>query len=201
MIKTGTLLAEQVERANAKRREKPMVTLVAEFPGDGSDTNLDWWLRQVNRQTRQIGIAFDFADPDARAVMVDGSANPVRLAQLEQRLNEAQAYINDLELHMQAKVDKAVAEALEAKRSELSPEEEALRAVDTHGSYVDTQGNTWTDIRTEAKRIGSSYITLWRAAKGQTQSASIDVWIVGTTNAGGDRLLVKKGSYVKGKRK
>jgi len=60
----GHLLAEQVKRANAARQKNPVVTLVAEFPGDGSQVNLDWWLRELNRTTQPIGIRLDFADAD-----------------------------------------------------------------------------------------------------------------------------------------
>lgn len=196
----GTLLTAQVERAKEKRMVRPIVTLAAEFPGDGSQVSMDWWLQQINMATKSLNIQFDYADPDAPAEMVDKSDNPLRVAQLQRKLEEAQAYITDLENHLEDKVAEKVEVALGRQASTLSDEEAALRAVETQGFYIDSTGATWTDIQTEAKRIGQGYINLWRAAKGQTKTTSVESWVVGTTNANGDRLLVKRGSFVKAKR-
>lgn len=196
-MSAGHLLLHQVERAKAKRRENPVVTLTAEFPGDGSDVNLNWWLRQVNALTSEIGISFDFTGVQ----MVDTNhIDATRVATLDRRLAEAKAYISDLEEHMNQKIEEGIQDALGKQTSELSSEESALRAVEAQGFYVDEHGSKWVDIRTEAKRIGKTYITLWRAARGETKTTSIESWVVGSTNANGDRLLVKQGSFIKGKR-
>ena len=193
----GGLLVEQVERAKAKRRENPVVTLTAEFPGDGSQVNLDWWLREVNSLTKTLGISFDFAGVH----MVDRNhVDATRVATLENRLEEAKAYIADLEENMSQKIEEGIQAALGNQTSGLSSEESALRAVEGQGFYVDKHGAKWVDIRTEAKRIGKTYITLWRAAQGKTKTTSIESWVVGSTNANGDRMLVKQGSFTKVKR-
>lgn len=190
------LLKAQVERANASRSHHPIVTLTAEFPGDGSQTSMDWWLRKVNLLTSEIGIFLEFEDSQ----MVRSDIDPIRVAQLENRLAEAQSYINDLEMTMQDKVDAKVQEILGKQNRSLSPEEDALRAVEAQGFYLDADGAKWVDIRTEAKRIGKTYITLWRATK-EDYPNYIETWVVGSTKAKGDRMLVKQGSFVKTPRK
>lgn len=195
----GNLLVQQVERAK-KRTHAPIVTLSAELPGDGSYINNNFWLREINKCVGEIGISFDFTDPDNPSQMVDKTENPLRVANLERKLAEAQAYIADLEEHMEEKVAEKVEATLGKQAESLSSEETALRAVERQGFYIDNGGAKWVDIATEANRLNKSTVTVWRAVKNKTKTTSVVSWVVGTTNANGDRILVKEGSFVKGKR-
>jgi hypothetical protein len=196
----GKLLSAQVERDKAKRRQRPIVTLAAEIPGDGSQVSLDWWLREINRVVSPLNITFDFADPDSPAEIVDSVNDALKVAHLQRRLAEAQAYITDLEDNMHEKVAGAVEAQLGSQAIEMTDEAQALRAVDTQGFFTDSSGAKWVNIADEAKRTGQLYVTIWRAAKKLTQTTSIESWVVGKTNTKDDRILVKQGSFIKRKR-
>ncbi len=211
MAALGSLLSQQVERA--KSRSKVVVQFSAVLPGDGSQVSVDWWLRQINEVLRDskalrdsnVVIELEFADVDAPARLVGEEVNPIGVVKLQRKIEEMQLYIDDLDRNFEERV----AESVEAKlaglkaKSVLSDKEVAIAMIEREGCYVDAQGFKWVDIATEAKRIGQNYINLWRAATGVTKS-SIQSMVVGTTNAGGDRILVKQGSFVaarKGRKK
>lgn len=192
----GQLLLQQVERSKAK--QQVVVTFAATLPGDASQISLDWWLHQMNGAllAKDVPVTLEFADVDKPArVLGQGESDPIRVASLKRRIEEMQSYIDDLEAHLNEKAQQLAEEMTGQQIETLSPEETALRAVDNDGFYIDGKGQKWVDIATEARRLNKSYVTIWRAAKGATKN-SITSWTVGSTNANGDRILVKQGSWV-----
>lgn len=196
----GGLLKAQVERS--KQNRAVVVQFAATIPGDGSPVSVDWWLRQINTALSSASIPFsmEFADLDHPAQIVsDGESSAIKVTQLKRQLAEAQAYIQDLENNLREKATQ-LAEEMMGNRADGNREDNALRAVELDGFYIDQHKQKWVDIATEAQRLGRSYITVWRAAKG-IGIHKIAAWVVGETQAGGERILVKQGSFAAGKRR
>lgn len=200
----GKLLSAQVERSNAGKAV--VVQFAATVPGDGSQVSVDWWLRQINETLRggNVPISMEFADLDKPSQLVGaGESSPIKVTQLKRQINEMQLLIDDLESHIKEKAA-ALAEEIMSNSvghiEGLSKAESALRAVEQDGYYVDSKGSRWLDIASEAKRIGKSYITVWRACKAIGNNKA-EAWVVGETQAGGERILIKQGSFSQGKRK
>lgn len=191
----GSLLALQVDRA--KQKQAVVVTFAATLPGDASQVSLDWWLKEMNQSFRasSIPVQLEFADVDKPAsVVTAGESSPIKVEQLKRRIQDMQSYIDDLENNLHEKAAQMAEEMAGNRVEALSPEETALRAVEQDGFYIDPKGSRWVDISTEAKRLGKSYVTVWRAATGATKN-KVTSWTVGSTNANGDRILVKQGSF------
>jgi hypothetical protein len=206
VAKLGDLILSQVERS--KGRSEVVVHFAATIPGDGSQVSADWWLREMNTALRgapvPIPFSLEFADLDHPTQIVsDGESSAIKVTQLKHKILEMQAYIKDLEDNMNEKAA-ALAESMldgaGAQNAGLSKKETALRAVEQDGYYLDAQKARWVDIATEAKRLGKSYITVWRACKGIGIHKAVS-WVVGETQAGGERLLIKQGSFTTGKRR
>lgn len=195
--KLGGLLAQQVERAKAQ--EAVVVQFAATLPSDGSQVNLDWWLRQINSLLAPVSISLEFADLDKPASSV-GQLSPIQAVQMKRKMEEMQLLINDLENNLHEKAANLAETMVHRGVAALSPKSQILHAVNEDGFYVDARGAKWVDIVTEAKRTGKSYSSLWRGAKGIGINR-IESMVVGTTQANGDRILVKEGSFTAGKRR
>jgi hypothetical protein len=203
--KLGDLLAAQVERSNAK--QAIVVQFAATIPGDGSPVSLDWWLQRMNQALRDavpsVPIQLDYADLDNPAQKI-GETSPIQVMQLKRQIAELQALVNDYEETMRDKAaalaEKMVTSGEGIQADSLSKKEKALRAVDNDGVFVDEKGGRWVSIETEALRTGTPYITLWRACKGRSPNHA-EAWVVGKVQAGGDRILIKEGSFSAGKRR
>lgn len=143
---------------------------------------------------------------------------------LKRRYAELQLRAEDLENQFAERVNEKLAELMENNPSSnvkssksplalhgrgaggegsksISPEQLALIAIEEKGEYVDINGKRWLDITEAARLKNVSYQTIYRAAKGITQSAHIEVWTIGQHPNGTDRLLVNPDSYMRGKHK
>jgi hypothetical protein len=195
--KLGNLLAQQVERSKAQ--ESVTVQFIANLPGDGSMVNMDWWQREINRQLSPIGISLEFADLD-----LPGQVSPLQVVQMKRKIAELQSLVADYEENMREKAMELAGQMVAAgdglQVNALSKKEQARRAVEQDGVFVDEHGARWVSLETEAARINRPYIALWRACKsiGCNRAES---WVVGKVQSGGDRLLIKEGSFNPGKRK
>jgi ElaB/YqjD/DUF883 family membrane-anchored ribosome-binding protein len=200
--KLGNLIAQQVERSKAK--EAVVVQFAATLPSDGSLVNLDWWQRQINGLLAPIGIDMEFADLDTKPAAKVGQVSPIQVVQMQRKMAEMQLLIDDLEKNLHEKAAQLAktmaAEIVTQPAAALTRRETALRAVEQDGFYLDEQGQRWVSIEAEAKRIGKPYITVWRACKG-IGIHKAEAWVVGETQAGGERLLIKQGSFSEGKRR
>lgn len=191
----GSLLLQQVERSKAK--QAVVVQFAATLPGDASQVSVDWWLTQINQTLRlaSVPVSLEFADLDHPARVVSaGEADPIRVTQLKRKMAEMQLYIDDLEATINDKAGRLAAQMIGRETEQMTLEERALRAVNQDGYFIGDNGARWVDIATEAKRVGKPYITIWRAATGATKN-KVTAWVVGSTNANGDRILVKQGSF------